>query len=173
VQLDDLVDNHQDKANGLYRATDSHVPSYEELVAENERLKAALNDATRHASVQSPANVPSNAPRRYTIPLEIDAFESMLFEPQPTTEFPSIRSTWPDIILPSRKCSMSLVEFDRQWNSWVHAALDHTQFEVEHDAFWDALQSGAGIDHISPSWLAVYFSVICVGVFLGLDDVID
>ena len=88
----------------------------------------------------------------------------MLLEPMPDPQLPSLKSMWPNIILPNRKCSGSLVTFDKDWNSWVHAALDHEQFEVEHNEFWDALHSGSSIDQISPSWLAVYFSVICVSM---------
>lgn len=55
-----------------------------------------------------------------------------------------------------------MVEYDRGWNSWVHYAIVHDQFQIDHDAFWDALDSGASIDGMDPFWLALYFSVTTV-----------
>lgn len=71
-------------------------------------------------------------------------------------------TNWSDIILPSRSASNYLVVFDRIWNSWVHYALEYPRFQHECDAFMDAMEGGMSLESYDPSWLAVYFSVVCV-----------
>ena len=97
--------------------------------------------------------------------IENDSFEDHLFEPKHEV-FPSIKNLWPNIILPSHSSSMRLVEFDRIWNSWVHAALDHPLFETEHIEFLSKIEDGASINEIDPLWLALYFSVIAVSLII-------
>lgn len=134
--------------------------SYNDLLQENYRLKLALERVStpQDGEAEHPAPQPA-------VDEDFDTFEGRLFGPR-NEQFPSVRNKWPNIILPSQSCSMALVEFDRIWNSWVHAALDHPMFEIEHVQFWAKLESGDSIDIMDPSWLALYFSVIAVG-FLG------
>ena len=131
--------------------------SYDDLLQENKRLKLALE------SSNSPLAY-INSPESSSFVLDDEGpnvFEDQLFEPTQES-FPSIAKRWPNILLPSKSCSLALLEFDRVWNSWVHAALDHPKFELEHAQFWDNFESGSSLDDLDPAWLALYFAVIAV-----------
>lgn len=77
---------------------------------------------------------------------------------------------WGSIMMPSRRCSEQLVEFDRIWNSWVHYALEYPVFENECDEFYAALEKGGALEEYDPAWLAVYFAVLCVSHMISETD---
>jgi hypothetical protein len=131
---------------------------------ENHRLKFALETAVESPGLRA-AGIPGAA---FVDDEKLDTVESRMFETQYEL-FPSVKKMWPNVILPSRSCSFALVEFDRIWNSWVHAALDHPVFEIEHLQFRERLENGDSIDSMEPSWLALYFSVIAVSFSIFTD----
>lgn len=90
--------------------------------------------------------------------------EEILFERIASTVPPtaSKRLDWSSIAVPNIICSKQLVDYDRKWNSWAHYALEYPRFDEEHDMFLSSLQQGVPLQHIDTSWLAVYFSVLCV-----------
>lgn len=96
---------------------------------------------------------------------DVDVYERVLFETD-SRHSGKLSHAWSEVMLPPRECSRALVQYGAIWTSWVHYALDQSQLEKEHEIFWDSLDSGLLTlqDH-KPSWLAIYFSVICVRVY--------
>jgi len=132
--------------------------TYENLLEENQRLKAALGNTPPLDECDSRVNGTQSI-----IDDDVEIYELVLFESKSGHPGRSDDS-WSDFMLPSRECSSAIIQYSAIWISWVHYALDHSQFEKEHDAFWDALESGLTMQNHKPSWLAIYFSVISVSI---------
>ncbi|KAH9905254.1 hypothetical protein F4778DRAFT_769930 [Xylariomycetidae sp. FL2044] len=143
--------------------------SYEELIQENARLKQALSRT--EGGRASPNCQRLTKTLFQPIYEEHDYYENLLFEASASHHSVGAMSMQ-QILLPSRECSNGLIAHDREWNSWVHYALEYPAFELEHSQFMDRIDAGASFEDIDSSWLAVYFSVITAALLtMDLDEV--
>ncbi|KAL2291225.1 hypothetical protein FJTKL_13861 [Diaporthe vaccinii] len=146
-------------------------PSYGELAEENARLRAALGGGPG-AVAQTRDAPPPPGRRAQPVFEEYNEYERLLLgsfgSPKPT---PSMNLE--SIILPSRACSHGLVAYDKEWNSWVHYAVEYPEFEQQHDQFMDHLQAGGSLADMDPFWLAIYFSVITASLLTMDNDEIE
>lgn len=140
---------------------ESAIPlSYEELVQENEDLKARLNSRSCRSS-HSPEYAQEG---EFVLNHSLDAFEEHLFESLRTVRQPSTVSTESDVEFPSRPLSEFLLSQGQKTTSWAHFALHHPTFETEHDIFWESCSSSGQHAQYDPFWLALYFSFLSVRV---------
>ncbi|KAH7021479.1 uncharacterized protein B0I36DRAFT_367885 [Microdochium trichocladiopsis] len=138
-------------------------PSYDELKQENERLRELLarRDSATVATTQAP---------RLTLPYEeYNEYEQLLFSVQGAPKVQRHAFTIGSVILPSRVCSNGMVTYDKQWNSWVHYAVEYPAFEEQHTLFMDALDAGVSLADMDAAWLAIYFSILTASI-LTMDD---
>ncbi|KAF4344227.1 hypothetical protein FBEOM_1821 [Fusarium beomiforme] len=153
----------------------SETPTYQELKAENDRLRQEIT-ALRAQQDSQPPTAPAHPVQpsksmdyvEYT-PGEIDdrLWKSLASE---SSIHRSYVSDWEDIIMPHAGCIEKLVEFDMIWNSWVHYALEYPKFKEESDAFAHSLAKGSTLEQADVSWLAVFFSVISTALLMMEDD---
>lgn len=130
----------------------SHLPTYDELLADNRRLRHAMRPLV--PTVQTVA-------LETGLPQDYDIFERHLFENVQQAPFHS--NFDPECILvPTRGCSIKLIDHDKTWNSWVHYAIQYPDFDQEHGLFWEKLETGTPMEDIDASWLALYFAVLTV-----------
>ncbi|KAK5065263.1 hypothetical protein LTR84_001101 [Exophiala bonariae] len=140
---------------------DAHVPTYDELLAENIRLK---NGARRRV----PGD-PHTAEFDLDVDHNCDMFERYLFE---TVQQTIVRSDFDSrcILFPVRDSSKILIDYDKTWNSWVHYAVQYPEFDQEHELFWEQFDAGMLDGHAHPSWLALYFAVLAVRIIISYSD---
>ncbi|KAK4946419.1 hypothetical protein LTR10_014618 [Elasticomyces elasticus] len=132
---------------------ENHVPTYDELLADNERLKSVTTArCSRSLSPLTP---------RLKEDYDCDFLERYLFENVQQVLNPSNFDAQ-QIIFPSRDCSNKLINYDKTWNSWVHYAVQYPEFDQEHDLLWELSAIGIPPDQTEPGWLALYFAVLAV-----------
>jgi hypothetical protein len=140
----------------------SDMPSYQELLEENQRLRNSLAAANSKALDRPEPSLPMRPKKPQHLLESPDALEQMLLESPPSAYDSYQNLDQAHIIVPSRECSNALVAYDKKWNSWVHYALEYPTFEHEHENFMDSLENGATLSDLDPAWLSVYFSVLSV-----------
>ena len=160
-----------------YRETPQE-PTYEELKRDNTHLReevASLRAQQTTFGLQSLAASRSdnnlldswqNQPYNTSFDEDQDGLDRKLWDTL-APKAPTISSdvvTWENIIMPTQPCSDRLIEYDQKWNSWVHYALEYPRFREECDDFKAAMGDGATLSQLDPLWLAVYFSVLSVGL---------
>ncbi|KAJ5088268.1 hypothetical protein N7456_011884 [Penicillium angulare] len=69
------------------------------------------------------------------------------------------------LILPCRRWSESIIDFSLIQLGWVHYAVDENAFRKEHDTFWDNLIESDRESPTDHGWIAVYLSLLAVGVY--------
>jgi len=131
------------------------IPSYQELLGENARLKAALESQT--LSPQHTVNYNRGEVLNITESFERDLFAAVGDSGRTSTIFGSDAIRWP-----SPESVKTLLIYGKVWTSWIHCALHHPTFELECIAFLAASDGSAAQ---RPAWLAVYFSYMAVGLF--------
>lgn len=139
------------------------MPSYQELLEENSRLRNALGAANSTALDRPEPPLPTRRKKPQHLLESPDVLEKMLLEPPSQPPQSNKKLEWAHIILPSRESSEALIAFDKKWNSWVHYALEYPTFEHEHKSFMESIENGASLSDLDPAWLSVYFSVLSVG----------
>ncbi|KAF7177665.1 hypothetical protein CNMCM7691_006026 [Aspergillus felis] len=72
--------------------------------------------------------------------------------------------------VPDKSTSTRIVEFSLQILGWIHCALRADQFLTEHEAFQNALMAGTLEVLQDHKWMAIYFSVLAVGIFFMSDE---
>ncbi|KAI0973188.1 hypothetical protein F4678DRAFT_478361 [Xylaria arbuscula] len=72
--------------------------------------------------------------------------------------------------VPDKAISTRIVEFSLQMLGWIHCALRVDQFLIEHETFQNALTAGTLEVLQDHKWMAVYFSVLAVGLFFMSDE---
>ncbi|KAJ5660682.1 uncharacterized protein N7484_000054 [Penicillium longicatenatum] len=72
--------------------------------------------------------------------------------------------------VPDSSTSTRIVEFSLQMLGWIHCALRADQFLIEHEAFHNALIAGTLEVLQDHKWMAIYFSVLAVGIFFMADE---
>ncbi|KAF4462776.1 hypothetical protein FALBO_10426 [Fusarium albosuccineum] len=150
-----------------------HVPTYEELGRENQRLRREI--AVLRAELEKPLQSKSRPAPLRSIKVDQDGegLEEELWQTLSTTqEKASINSTilaWEDVILPSPACSDRLIAYDRTWNSWVHYTLEYPHFGDECINFMESIQDNLSLNKVDASWMAVYFSVLSTALLM-MDD---
>ncbi|KAF2832853.1 hypothetical protein CC86DRAFT_277466 [Ophiobolus disseminans] len=157
-----------------------HVPTYEELNSENERLRQEVEALKAQifgsSSILSSHDLAGHTMdpllRKRQIDQDEEGLEQKLWDSLasvlPATK--PVVSSWDDIVLPTRSCSEFLVDYDEKWNSWVHYALEYPHFRVECDGFMTAMANGIPIEYADISWMAVYFSVMSAALLMMDDD---
>lgn len=139
--------------------------TYDELKAENQRLRDEI-ELLKRQQVSSSPTLPGEKLRRSLG--NDDELEKRLWKLVSASSLASPTATsWGSVVMPSRRCSEQLVEFDRVWNSWVHYALEYPAFEIECDHFYAELEKGCALEDYDPAWLSVYFAVLCVSHMLS------
>lgn len=133
--------------------------SYEELLEENEQLKAHLDKNSRRLS----------APRSqygddFTLDNTLEDFEKHLFESLTIARQTSSVTSEADVEFPSRQFSNFLLAKGRNTTSWSHFAIHHPTFEVEHHIFWETCSNSRQRAMYEPFWLSVYFSFLSVSL---------
>ncbi|PWY93533.1 hypothetical protein BO94DRAFT_486735 [Aspergillus sclerotioniger CBS 115572] len=74
-------------------------------------------------------------------------------------------------ILPDQHWSETIVQFSLTHFGWVHCSLEASAFMNDHCSFWDRLNHSRAESPRNHAWIAVYLSVLAVGVyFLGEDE---
>ncbi|UQC81504.1 uncharacterized protein CLUP02_06990 [Colletotrichum lupini] len=142
------------------------LPTYDELVQENRRLRTALEAS----QVRSASDSSFRKPRTAQNLLEChDPLEEMVFKSPSSSQVSRHRRGWSTVDVPCRKSSELLIAYDKKWNSWVHYALEYPEFDQEHTQFMDNLEKGTVLSDCDPGWLSVYFSVITAALLM-MDD---
>ncbi|KAK4942028.1 hypothetical protein LTR10_018209 [Elasticomyces elasticus] len=72
--------------------------------------------------------------------------------------------------LPSTRSSTLIVQFSLEKLGWIHCALRVDQFLAEHEAFQNDLEFGTLQVLENHGWMAIYFSVLTVGLFFMSDE---
>ncbi|KPM38277.1 hypothetical protein AK830_g8283 [Neonectria ditissima] len=142
------------------------MPSYQELLEENQRLRNALGAANSTALDRPGPSVPTRRRKPQHLLENPDVLERMLLESSSPPSQTHEKLDWAHIILPGRECSEALVAFDKKWNSWVHYALEYPTFEHEHEEFMVSLEDGATLSELDAAWLSVYFSVLSAALLM-------
>ncbi|CAI6101340.1 unnamed protein product [Clonostachys chloroleuca] len=143
--------------------------TYDELKAENQRLRDEI-ELLKRQQVSSSPTLPGEKLRRSLG--NDDELEKRLWKLVSASSPASPTATgWGSVVMPSRRCSEQLVEFDRVWNSWVHYALEYPAFEIECDHFYAELEKGCALEDYDPAWLSVYFAVLCAALLMMAEDV--
>ncbi|KAH6989168.1 hypothetical protein BKA56DRAFT_542552 [Ilyonectria sp. MPI-CAGE-AT-0026] len=148
----------------------SSMPSYQELLEENSRLRNALGAANSTALDRPEPPLPTRRRKPQHLLESPDVLEKMLLEPPSQPPQSNKKLEWAHIILPSRESSEALVAFDKKWNSWVHYALEYPTFEHEHTSFMESIENGASLSDLDPAWLSVYFSVLSAALLMADED---
>ncbi|KAK1635664.1 hypothetical protein BDP81DRAFT_376380 [Colletotrichum phormii] len=144
------------------------LPTYDELVQENQRLRMALESS---AQVRPTSDSLLRKPRTAQKLLEChDPLEEMVFKSPALSQVSRHGQGWSTIDVPCRKSSELLIAYDKKWNSWVHYALEYPEFEREHAHFMDSLESGTILSDCDPGWLSVYFGVITAALLMMGDE---
>ncbi|CAG9953574.1 unnamed protein product [Clonostachys rosea f. rosea IK726] len=142
--------------------------TYDELRAENQRLRDEIELLKRQQVSCSPSSRGEKLRRSLG---NDDELEKRLWKLVSASSPASPTATdWGSIMMPSRRCSEQLVEFDRIWNSWVHYALEYPTFENECDEFYAEFEKGGALEDYDPAWLAVYFAVLCAALLMMAED---
>lgn len=134
----------------------SSGPSYADLLDENRRLKAALENQTPIPSERSESPWPCGDHASITETFENDVHPAILHAERSST----IHSL-ADICMPHLECSQFLLEHGVIWTSWIHFAIHVPTFRLEHDTYWSQSEQ-TPILHREPLWLAIYFSFLAV-----------
>ena len=146
--------------------------SYDELLHENAVLRALVADngqvSGRRYSSQPSADLGTPTCRHSKVS-RTEEVERRLFEEISRSSIPRTVSRIEDVILPSKDFSTTIVEHAFQWTFWLHFALFIPRFRQEHQDFWSRLSTASSLGEMSPSWLAVYFSVLASSL-LFMDD---
>ncbi|GCB23799.1 hypothetical protein AAWM_06684 [Aspergillus awamori] len=74
------------------------------------------------------------------------------------------------LVLPDRHWSETIVRFSLTHFGWVHCALDTSAFVTDHSSFWDHLSHSRSESLKNHAWIAVYLSVLAIGVYFMADD---
>ncbi|KNG89261.1 hypothetical protein ANOM_002123 [Aspergillus nomiae NRRL 13137] len=136
------------------------IKQLEAVLSRPEMLKVEANIPRRTAAVedfQSPESILSEF-QRLPFQLSVEPGQSHADSTRP----------WDDhvmLCLPARHWSEVIVKFSLRELGWVHCALDSSVFIREHDAFWDSLIANEGNSLRNHAWIAVYLSVLAVGVY--------
>ncbi|EXA34306.1 hypothetical protein FOVG_14737 [Fusarium oxysporum f. sp. pisi HDV247] len=67
--------------------------------------------------------------------------------------------------LPSRTTSTGIVRFVLEQLGWLHCALIASEFELEHERFWDLLDSQSPQQKPGPSFSCMYLAILSVGSY--------
>ncbi|KAK1701587.1 uncharacterized protein BDZ83DRAFT_645633 [Colletotrichum acutatum] len=139
------------------------LPTYDELVQENQRLRTALEAS----HVRPTSDLSLRRPRTAQKLLEChDPLEEMVFKSPSFSQVSRHHRGWSTVDVPCRKSSELLIAYDKKWNSWVHYALEYPEFDGEHTQFMDNLEKGTVLSDCDPGWLSVYFSVITAALLM-------
>ncbi|KAH7163404.1 hypothetical protein B0J13DRAFT_431709 [Dactylonectria estremocensis] len=145
----------------------SSMPSYQELLEENNRLRNALGAVNSTALDRPEPPLPTRQIKPQHLLESPDVLEKQLFEQTSQSQYPlNKKLEWAHIILPGRKCSEALIAFDKKWNAWAHCALEYPTFEHEHRSFMESIENGASLSDLDPAWLSVYFSILSAALLM-------
>lgn len=133
-------------------------PTYEELVAENKRLRAgaALSAQIGTTAQSRPTNVCVASPSTLADTLEVRMYSSGHALRQSTV------LSHRDIILLPKHISHAIVRHGSVWTAWIHCAVHLPTFQDEHTQFCEH-EGGYNLDNENPSWLSIYFAFVAVG----------
>ncbi|KAM0547541.1 hypothetical protein ACHAPJ_010285 [Fusarium lateritium] len=67
--------------------------------------------------------------------------------------------------LPSRTTSTGIVRFVLEQLGWLHCALIASEFEIEHERFWDLLESQSSQQKPGTSFICLYLAILSVGSY--------
>ncbi|OGM41154.1 hypothetical protein ABOM_009838 [Aspergillus bombycis] len=164
---------------------DSTTGAASRLLEENISLKMRIRQLESVLSRPEMLKVEANIPRRTAAVEDFQSPESILSEFQrlpfqlsvePDQCHTDSTRPWDDhvmLCLPARHWSEVIVKFSLRELGWVHCALDASVFIREHDAFWDSLIANEGNSLRNHAWIAVYLSVLAVGVYFISDEKIQ
>lgn len=129
-------------------------PSYADLVAETQRLRAAL--------------LRPRPPARARPLHSADPFERMLYARLRAHRRPSTVQSLACVVVPSARCSRALLQHAFQWTSWLHCAIDHAEFAAQHHHFLRRCEAGSLETAAETPWLGLYFAHLSVSPALSL-----
>ncbi|KOC13346.1 hypothetical protein AFLA70_89g003231 [Aspergillus flavus AF70] len=164
---------------------DSATGTASRLLEENISLKMRIRQLESVLSRPEMLKVEANIPRRTAAVEDFQSSESILSEFQrlpfqlsvePGQCHADSTRPWDDhvmLCLPARHWSEVIVKFSLRELGWVHCALDASVFIREHDAFWDSLIANEGNSLRDHAWIAVYLSVLAVGVYFISEEKIE
>ncbi|KAH7146510.1 hypothetical protein EDB81DRAFT_795399 [Dactylonectria macrodidyma] len=67
--------------------------------------------------------------------------------------------------LPSRGTSTAIIHFVLEQLSWLHCALMASDFVIEHEKFWDTIETNQGQHRIPDNFATIYYATLSVGLF--------
>jgi hypothetical protein len=135
--------------------------TYEELVAENDRLKAEIAISARVGNTASelrPTSACSATP--YTL---ADTLEVRIHSSHHTLRQSTVHADH-DVIPVSKSSSHAIVQHGSVWTAWIHCAVHLPTFRDEHSQFCERA-GGYDLANEDPSWLSIYFAFAAVGEF--------
>ena len=158
------------RVRGQLRTADtpSSSQTYSELLLENARLAGLLNNCAQPSrSDQIPRE-----PVASLVDITEQYEHRLRFSINRSTRKRGPNHDRDHILMPSKPCSDALLAHAEVWTSWIHAALDFSQFWKEHEELWSRLNCDSSVDIAAypgfwhrlrsenPLWLAVYYGVL-------------
>ncbi|KAJ5999997.1 hypothetical protein N7481_000406 [Penicillium waksmanii] len=155
-------------------------PESSNLVRENQSLKLRIRqlelalsrpELVKLETASSPVPPPDpQSSDRIMSDFQTQAFG---FSVEPTPKIANItrpRENSVKLILPTRRWSERIIDFSLVQLGWVHYAVDDTTFREEHNAFWDTLIEHEKESFMNHGWIAVYLSLLAVGVYFMSEE---
>lgn len=134
---------------------DATQPSYADLAAENERLRALVSQTSSQRTTSASAR-----PTRLVGDGEIFLVGRLRRTPRrERLHSPS------KVLFPSQECVENLLGHGATWTSWLSGAVDQAKFESEVDSFYNASSASRFEQIWSPagqSWLGMFFAYLTV-----------
>lgn len=132
--------------------SDATQPSYADLAAENERLRALASNRRRTSATATPTRLVGDG----------EIFLVGRLRKEPRRERLSSPSK---ALFPSQECVKTLLGHGAIWTSWLSGAIDQEIFEGEVDTFYNASSASRFEQIWSPagqSWLGMFFAYLTV-----------
>lgn len=79
-----------------------------------------------------------------------------------TESSPGLPTCLARFALPSRRTSTAIIHFVLEQLSWLHCALLASEFVIEHEKFWDAMEANQGHHETIENFTTIYYATLSV-----------